>query len=132
MTFEEVVSQTKSNPQASYVAFFIRGETYLGFYAVSGDEDEPGWVNVHYEGGHFYSSVGEEEFYELGTAPDEVKQLKFVSQEHCPDAAGYTAEHVASNLFPELPDPEGLMSQNERADFVKKARDRMAEEWVVL
>ena len=121
MKISEVISHLKKEPGGSFTAVsYDEDHFFLKIYQASNEADDPEWITVWYEGGQLFSNSGEEEVYIPDELPEEVASLNFQSSEDLPEISGYTAEYVAYFLFPELPDPELLMSPQEKREFAAK------------
>ena len=128
MKISEVISHLKKEPGGSFTAVsYDEDHFFLKMYQASNEADDPEWITVWYEGGQLFSTSGEEEVYTPDELPEEVATLHFQSSEDLPEISGYTAEHVAHVLFPELPDPELLASPQERRAFAAKVADMFRE-----
>ena len=128
MKISEVISHLKKEPGGSFTAVsYDEDHFFLKIYQASNEADDPEWITVWYEGGQLFSSSGEEEVYTPDELPKEVASLNFQSSKDLPEISGYTAENVAYFLFPELPDPEILMSSQERREFAAKVAGMFRE-----
>jgi hypothetical protein len=131
MTFEEVIAhinQTK-NPEESFIGIFLRDEgKYFGSYTIHGpDLDDPDYISISFEGGELFADWGEEEYYSLDEVPDEALGLHYKNASKLPSIMGYNSEHALHLLFPSLSDDP--FTQKEKADFVKSAKELVANSW---
>lgn len=131
MIYAEALEKVKSDPNIAYIAFFMRGDSYLGFYEIKQNAEEDDWIDINFEGGIFFSSSGEEDSYDQVTVPEEAKALKYAPSEAYP-GFGWTAEHIASQLFQDGPDPEEVWTSKDRAEFARAVKARMQKQWTVL
>ena len=128
MKISEVILHLKKEPGGSFTAVsYDEDHFFLKVYVISNQADDPEWITVGYEGGLLFSTCGEEEVYTPDELPEEVASLNFQSSKDLPEISGYTAENVAYFLFPELPDPELLMSPQERREFTAKVAGMFRE-----
>jgi acetyl-CoA carboxylase biotin carboxylase subunit len=65
------------------------------------------------------------------TDPEEAKALKYAPSEAYP-GFGWTAEHIASQLFQDVTDPEEVWTAKDRAAFARAVKARMQKEWTVF
>ena len=119
MRINEVVSELKKNPGNSFTAvYYEESSLKLNVFQASNEEDDPDWITVSYDGGVLFSSSGEEEVYSIDELPEEVSLLEFKPTEELNDvSSGYTVEHMAYMLFPNLPDPETILSEQQKKSF---------------
>lgn|GEM_PF-7119957 len=116
MNIEEVKSELIKAPGNYYVAVQFDLETkHFGVYYMSGEEDEPENIYLSYEGGGLFSSDGEEADYDIDNLPDELLKLNFRFIDE--PIFGYHADYLAYKLFPSLPNPENLYTEQDRHDF---------------
>lgn len=88
--FEEAVKAAKNQPGAEFIGLrYVEPFTRLDIYAIKTDPEEPGEVNVMYEGGELFDLGSEEDFYSLDEIPDEAKTLFYARS--C-DLAGGNAQ----------------------------------------
>ncbi|SEJ06613.1 hypothetical protein SAMN04244572_02621 [Azotobacter beijerinckii] len=125
MTFDEVIQQVTANQGQSFTGIQLRADgNYLGIYTVStsaDDEDDPEEVHIHFEGGPLFADYGEEDAYSLDNAPDVVRLLTYQPTASLPDVGGLTPEYALHIFLPQLPDPEGIWSRNDRIRFTAVA-----------
>lgn len=135
VTYDQAIEKVKHDPESRFIGYFMRGNNFLGSYEISLTDDEPeepAEPSIMYEGGVFFSSSGEEEFYLEDEVPDEAKGLPFSEVGSIPDTSGYVAEHVAYSLFPDIPDPESIWGQASKTDFINRVREKMKEHWTLI
>ena len=131
MKISEVISHLEKEPGGSFTGVsYDEDDFFVRIYEVKNDTDDPEII-VGYEGGLLFSTCGEEDVFELDKLPEkmasEMTSLNFQPSKDLPEVSGYTADHVAYLLFPELPDPELLMSPQERREFTAKVADMFRE-----
>lgn len=128
MTYEEAINIAVKNPSESFTGLNFH-DNYFGFYTISPDQEEPGRVNIFFEGGYLFASEGEEECYEIDDVPKEVESLYFKNSKNLPDISGLAAEYALYELFPALQDPESIWSKQERLSFIKSAKEHIGNTW---
>lgn len=131
MTYDEVIAHIKQtkNPEESFIGISLREEgKYFGFYTINGpDLDDPDYISISFEGGYLFADWGEEEFYSLDEVPDEALSLHYKNANEFPSIMGCSPEHALHLLFPTLSaDP---FTQQEKADFIKSAKELVANSW---
>lgn len=107
ITFDETVAAARSAPGTEFVGIsFVEPFAHLGLYVVSVDPDEPGDVNISYEGGTLFSSCGEEDFYDLSDVPADAKKLFYVRMSELANGdaqiMGKNSEFVLQEVLPGL------------------------------
>ena len=128
MKIPEVISHLKKEPGGSFTAVsYDEEDFFLKVYVISNQADDPEWITVWCEESQLFSDDGYEDFHTPDELPEEVASLDFQPSEDLPEISGYTAEYVAYFLFPELPDPELLMSLQERREFAAKVAGMFRE-----
>lgn len=140
MNLSTVIEKLQQNPHSSYITYtYDTNENYLGIYELSVSEDDideflsdtenkNGYVSVLFDGGIFYSTCGEQDEWMLKTVYDKIKNCKFYDSSDYPDLSSKTADYVATLLFPQLPDPDTLFSDDERKMFIKKFEELLPGE----
>lgn len=127
MTYDEVIDgiQNKTLEGSFNAVFFQSKDNYFGCYTISSPGlDDPGWINIYFEGGYLFSSCGEEESYSLDDVPEEAKNLLYTKESEYPvDTLGYVSEYALFKLFPTLPSPEDIWSNSDKADFIKSVKE---------
>ena len=116
MNIEEVKSELKKAPGNYYVAVQFDLETkHFKVYYMNGEEDEPENIYLSCESGRLFSSDVEEGDYDIDNLPDKLLDLnfKFIDEPFL----GYHLDHLAYKLFPSLPKPENLYTEQDRHDF---------------
>lgn len=108
-TFDEAVEAARNEPGVDFVGLkFVEPFTHLGAYIINTYADDPGNVNVFYEGGALFDSMGEEDFYDLADAPVEAKKLFYARQSDLGQGdvqvMGMTSEFVLQEVLPGLRD----------------------------
>jgi hypothetical protein len=130
MTFEEVLADVQKNTGNSYTAIHLCEDTnFLSVYTISTHEDDPDWVSTGYEGGYFFDSEGEEDSFSIDEIPKIVRKLHFKNTESLPFIMGNNSEYVMYQLFPNLPDPTDIISEQEAMTFLKSAKDAFNNNW---
>ncbi|WP_157673451.1 hypothetical protein [Endozoicomonas ascidiicola] len=121
MKLKEVLSYLEQNPGGSFTAIsYDETERFMKVYQASNNVSDPEWITVWYDGSELFSGTGEEESYTPDELPAEVSDLNFQPSKELPSILGYTSEHSAHLLFPELPDPEFLATPQEKRDFANQ------------
>ncbi|WP_321407420.1 hypothetical protein [Tolumonas auensis] len=130
MNYEDVISCIYSNPGASFTGIkFSESDNYLSVYTISSDKDDPEWITIFFEGGKLFSTSGEEGCYVMEDAPDELTTLHFKNTKALPFISEYTSEYVLYELFPNLPDPDDICSEQEKLLFISEAKRHINELW---
>lgn len=91
----------------------------MGVYEVFLDSDDLDWISVAFEGGFLFSSESEEDCYSVDEVPDQVRTLTYKHVSEVPGIRGFAAEYALKLVFPSLPDPEGIFTDDDKSDFVK-------------
>lgn len=127
MNYLEAVSSAIKEPGIDFVGTFIKkNENYAGFYAISTNTDEPGQVNIWYEGGDLFSDWGEEEIYFPKNVPEEAKKIKYTKKPKEISILGSTSEHMLYMLIPDLQNPCNITTEAEMLDFVRQVRESVS------
>lgn len=106
-SFDEAVAAARASPGIEFIGMkFIEPYSYLGVYVISVYPDEPDNVNVSYEGGALFASMGEEDFFDVDDAPEEAKMLLYARATELGDGdvqvMGMTSEFVLQEVLPGL------------------------------
>ncbi|MCP5004546.1 MAG: hypothetical protein GY941_11505 [Planctomycetes bacterium] len=119
MRINEVVSELQKNPGGSFSAVsYDEKNLKLSVYMASNEEDDPEWITVSYEGGELFSTCGEEGVFSIDEIPAEVSLLDFKPSYELTDlSGGFTADYLAFKLFPKLPNPETIFTEQQRFAF---------------
>jgi len=128
MTYDEVIAhfQDKNNLEDSFNGIFFNSkDNYFGCYTIGvPDLDDPEWISVYFEGGYLFDPDGEEDSFSLDDVPEEAKTLVYKEQNEYPvNVFGRISEYVLFELFPTLPDPEGMWSDLDKMNFVKSVKE---------
>jgi hypothetical protein len=122
MTFDETILTIKknSNPDEGYIGLFFDAEKkYFGCYQISVDPEDLDWISIYFEGGFLFSDCGEEDYFSLDDVPVVAKNLLYLDAKDLPDIRGFTSEFALFELFPNLPNPDGISTDAEKSDFAK-------------
>jgi hypothetical protein len=126
MTYQEAITSIKQSNNL-YIGIFFRPEDkYFGYYKIHRDYlDDPEYIGISFEGGYLFSSCGEEEFYSLADVPEEAKSLNYKNAEGLPDITFDCSEYALFKLFPNLPNPDVVRTDEEKSQFVKLVKDQV-------
>lgn len=107
LNFSDAVEVAKKEPGVKLVGLQFRSPfTRLDVYLIYVDPDEPGFVNVNYEGGELFDLGGEEDFYDIDDVPVEAKNLCYARLSDLGNGAiqimGMTSEFVLQAVLPGL------------------------------
>ena len=108
-TFHEAVGVARSEPGVDLVGLnFVEPFTHLAAYVINTDSDAPASVSVFYEGGALFDLMGEEDFFDLESVPDEAKTLFYARQADLGDGKvqvmGMASEFVLQEVLPGVHD----------------------------
>jgi len=135
MNYQEAIAEVQKDPKKSFIGLFIRPSgmdqfPFFGYYEISVPNiNDPEWICISYEGAeifdHYYCT--EEDSYYLDDVPEETKLLHFKSAEGFSSILGALPEFALFELFPDLPDPEELWTDEEKSEFVKLAYEQVKQ-----
>lgn len=130
-TFDEAVKIACAEPGTELVGMkFIKPYTRLGIFIINVSPDEPYYINVFYEGGALFSSMGEEELYDAEDAPAEAKDLYYARETDLggggPTLMGSTSEYAFQETLPEL---GGDAKYRDHAHFTQAAGAAFQTYW---
>jgi hypothetical protein len=130
-TFDEAVRVAHAEPGTEFVGMkFAQPFTHLGVYLINVYPDEPDNINVFYEGGALFDSMGEEDFYDAEDAPAEAKGLFYARKTDLgggdPTLMGSTSEFVLQEILPEL---GGDAKYRDHAHFMQVAGAAFQAYW---
>ena len=131
LTYSEALAAAKQEANVEFIGMrFEAPYKYLSTYTISGDDEEPGCVNVDFNGGELFSYFGEENFYEEADVPDEAKALFYARSGDLGDGnlmlMGITSEHILFSILPGL-DRSDTYCTN--AEFTEKAAHAFGRFW---
>lgn len=106
-SFDEAVAAARTSPGTEFVGMnFLEPYSHLGVYVINVYPDEPNGVNVFYEGGALFDSMGEEDFFDVDEAPAEARTLFYVRKSELGNGEvqvmGMTSEFVLQEVLPGL------------------------------
>jgi hypothetical protein len=130
-TFDEAVAVAHSEPGIEFVGMkFVEPFSYLGVYVINVYSDEPDDVNVSYEGGTLFDSMGEEDFFDVKEAPAEARELFYARKTDLGDGdanvMGMTSEFVLQEVLPGL---SADAKYRDQAHFMEVAGAQFREFW---
>jgi len=131
LTFDQAVQAARSQPGVEFVGFrFEEPFTHLGAYIINTYPDDPRNVNVFYEGGALFDSMGEEDFYDVKDAPADARNLLYARQADLGDGdvqvMGMTSEFVLQAILPGLHEDA---KYRDRAHFMQVAGAEFQAYW---
>jgi len=131
LSFKEAAEAAQKEPDTEFVGLmFVDPFTHLKAYIINMYADDPGNVNVFYEGGALFDSMGEEDCFDLEDAPAEAKKLFYARQSDLGDGdvqiMGMTSEFVLQEILPTLHKNDKYRSQ---AHFMQVAGAAFQEFW---
>ncbi|GAB3480085.1 hypothetical protein [Azotobacter salinestris] len=125
MTFDDVIQAVKAKPGQSFTGLVLRADgRYLSVFTVpsceddGGDDCDPEWTSIQFEGGLLFSSSGEGISTPWRMSPRWSRSLIYRPSTSLPEIAGLCSEYVLHKVFPQLPNPEGIWGDHERRAFV--------------
>jgi hypothetical protein len=131
MNFQEAITLIKQTKKSdnSFIGIFFRPEDkYFGYYTIHAPElDDSEYISISCEGGNLFSDYGEEDFYSLDDVPEEALNLHYKSAEALPNISGDCSEYALFKLFPDLPNPDDIFTNQEKSDFIKLVKERVGE-----
>jgi hypothetical protein len=106
-TFDEAMEVARSETGTEFVGIkFVEPFTHLDVYIINVYADEPDNVNVFYEGGALFDSMGEEDFFDVADAPADAKKLFYARKTDLghgnAQVMGLTSEFVLQEVLPGL------------------------------
>jgi len=129
MSYDEVIFTLKTNPGQSFISiFFSKNDNFLNIYTVKNEIDDSE-IAIGYDGGYFFDTVGEEDFYSTDDVPEEIKNLYFTNSENFLYTYDLVPEYTLYELFPILPDPDNIYSKQEKRRFIKMAKECVKNTW---
>lgn len=134
-TFQEAIEAVKNDPGTEFLGAFMQGSSFFGLYNIRLTEDEPDEPReplISYEGGYFFSSEGEEDTFLEEDATEIAKALIYKISNNLPDLFWCQAEVAAYKLLKDIPDPDTLLTREQRADFAQHVRESMQAKWTVF
>jgi hypothetical protein len=63
----------------------------------------------------------------LDDVPEEALNLHYKSAEALPNISGDCSEYALFKLFPDLPNPDDIFTNQEKSDFIKLVKERVGE-----
>lgn len=106
-SFDEAVAAARISPGTEFVGMkFVDPYSYLDVYVINVYADAPDGVNVFYEGGALFDSMGEEDFFDVDDAPEEARKLLYARKSELGkgdvQVMGMTSEFVLQEVLPSL------------------------------
>ena len=140
MNYQEAVAAVKQNPEKSFIGIILRpsrekGIWFFSYYRIEiPDIEDEDWIGAWYEGGCLFSDLNfcidaedGQDFFSLDELQEEAKKIEYKSTESLLEYSGLLSEYALFNLLPDLPDPELIFDEEEQAQFIKLAVEKVKQ-----